>query len=158
MFASSKTIKGALPPASKDTLRKSHQKKRENRIKATNFFKVPAAILYNSFATGVDPVKLTFLIILFSHISLPTSRTFFWVVTILITPSGIPARRPSYPHIKHYLSERDKKANHTSARARQENGVSGGGLTTAVHPAARAAPSFRVIIADGKFHGVRMEL
>ena len=29
---------------------------------------------------------------------------------------------------------------------------------TAVHPAARAAPSFRVIIAEGKFHGVRMEL
>ena len=29
---------------------------------------------------------------------------------------------------------------------------------TAVQPAARAAPSFRVIIAEGKFHGVRMEL
>ena len=31
-------------------------------------------------------------------------------------------------------------------------------MITAVHPAARAAPSFRVIIADGKFHGVRMPL
>jgi len=29
---------------------------------------------------------------------------------------------------------------------------------TAVHPAARAAPSLRVIIADGKFHGVSIEL
>lgn len=31
-------------------------------------------------------------------------------------------------------------------------------MMTAVHPAARAAPSFRVIIADGKFHGVRIDL
>jgi hypothetical protein len=46
----------------------------------------------------------------------------------------------------------------TSTRARQENGVSGGGLITVVHPAARAAPSLRVIIADGKFHGVNIEL
>jgi hypothetical protein len=29
---------------------------------------------------------------------------------------------------------------------------------TAVHPAARAGPSFRVIIAEGKFHGVKMDL
>jgi len=42
--------------------------------------------------------------------------------------------------------------------ARAENGVSGGGLTTTVHPAARAAPIFLVIIADGKFHGVKMDL
>lgn len=47
---------------------------------------------------------------------------------------------------------------HTSVMARAENGVSGGGFTTAVHPAASAAPSFRVIIADGKFHGVRIDL
>lgn len=31
-------------------------------------------------------------------------------------------------------------------------------MITAVHPAARAAPSLRVIIADGKFHGVNIEL
>ena len=103
MLASSKTMKGALPPASKDTLhtqvqgfRKSRKKEKNRTWNKTNFFKVLAAILYNSFATGVDPVKLTFLTILFSHISLPTSRTFFWVVTILMTPSGIPARRLSY--------------------------------------------------------------
>ena len=29
---------------------------------------------------------------------------------------------------------------------------------TAVHPAARAAASLRVIMAEGKFHGVRIEL
>ena len=28
---------------------------------------------------------------------------------------------------------------------------------TVVQPAARAAPSLRVIIAEGKFHGVRIE-
>ena len=39
--------------------------------------------------------------------------------------------------------------------ARAENGVSGGGLITAVQP---AAPSLWVIIADGKFHGVMIEL
>jgi hypothetical protein len=47
---------------------------------------------------------------------------------------------------------------HTSASARAENGVSGGGLMTAVHPAANAAPSFRVIMAEGKFQGVKIEL
>jgi hypothetical protein len=47
---------------------------------------------------------------------------------------------------------------HTSTRARAEKGVSGGGLMTAVQPAARAAPSLRVIIAEGKFHGVSIEL
>ena len=45
-----------------------------------------------------------------------------------------------------------------SAIARAENGVSGGGLMTAVQPAAKAAPSFRVIIAEGKFHGVKIPL
>jgi len=29
---------------------------------------------------------------------------------------------------------------------------------TAVQPAARAAPSFLVIIAEGKFHGVKIDL
>ena len=29
---------------------------------------------------------------------------------------------------------------------------------TVVHPAASAAPTFRVIIAEGKFHGVRIDL
>ena len=42
--------------------------------------------------------------------------------------------------------------------ARAEKGVSGGGLITAVHPAAKAAPSLRVIMAEGKFQGVRIDL
>lgn len=46
----------------------------------------------------------------------------------------------------------------TSAKANEENGVSGGGLITVVQPAANAAASLRVIIAEGKFHGVKMEL
>ena len=46
----------------------------------------------------------------------------------------------------------------TSASARHVYGVSAAGLITAVHPAARAAPSFRVIMAEGKFHGVKIEL
>jgi hypothetical protein len=50
------------------------------------------------------------------------------------------------------------RKNHASVRARAENGVSGGGLMTTVQPAARAAPSFLVIMADGKFHGVKMDL
>jgi hypothetical protein len=50
-------------------------------------------------------------------------------------------------------SERD-----TSRSARAEKGVSGGGLMTAVHPAASAAASFRVIMADGKFQGVNIDL
>lgn len=38
--------------------------------------------------------------------------------------------------------------------ARQVNGVSLGGLMTTAHPAAIAGPTFRVIMAAGKFHGV----
>jgi hypothetical protein len=34
------------------------------------------------------------------------------------------------------------------------NGVWEAGLTTAVQPAAKAGPSFRVNMAAGKFHGV----
>lgn len=48
---------------------------------------------YKSLATGVEPVNVTFLTVLFSHISRPTTSTFFCVVTILMTPSGTPARR-----------------------------------------------------------------
>lgn len=46
----------------------------------------------------------------------------------------------------------------TSASASDEKGVSGGGLMTVVQPAASAAPILRVIMAEGKFHGVRIEL
>lgn len=40
----------------------------------------------------------------------------------------------------------------TSARASADSGVSSAGLTTTVQPAARAAPTFLVIMALGKFH------
>jgi hypothetical protein len=112
-------------------------------------------MLVNSLATAVDPVKDTFLTILLSHISLPTSPTFLWVVTTLITPSGTPARRESWDGQDTVDGSHGRR---TSTRAKQENGVSGGGFITAVQPAARAAPSFRVIMADGKFQGVKMEL
>jgi hypothetical protein len=38
--------------------------------------------------------------------------------------------------------------------ASAQKGVCDAGFTTAVHPAASAGPTFRVIIAMGKFHGV----
>ena len=41
-----------------------------------------------------------------------------------------------------------------SATANAEKGVWLAGLTTVVHPTARAAAHFRVIIEFGKFHGV----
>src|SRR3546814_4222352 len=40
------------------------------------------------------------------------------------------------------------------ASASAENGVSCAGLTTTAHPAANAAAALRVIMAEGKFHGV----
>ena len=60
--------------------------------KATYFLSVLAAMPYSIFATGVLPVKDTFLTAVFSHISRPTSLTFACVVTTLITPAGTPAR------------------------------------------------------------------
>ncbi len=42
----------------------------------------------------------------------------------------------------------------SSASASAENGVADAGLATTVQPAASAAPTLRVIIAFGKFHGV----
>ena len=42
----------------------------------------------------------------------------------------------------------------SSQRANAEKGVSGAGLMTIGHPAAKAGAAFRVIIAAGKFHGV----
>ena len=57
-------------------------------------------------------------------------------VTTLNTPAGRPARSPS------------------SASARAEKGVAEAGLSTMVQQAARAGPAFRVIMAEGKFHGV----
>ena len=57
-------------------------------------------------------------------------------VTTLITPAGMPTRSAS------------------TASANAESGVASAGFTTVVQPAASAGPSFRVIIASGKFQGV----
>ena len=62
----------------------------------SHFFIVVEAIPYRSFATGVLPVKEIFFTALLSQISLPTDTTFFCVVTMLITPSGKPARLASF--------------------------------------------------------------
>jgi hypothetical protein len=74
-------MKGALPPASMETLgihkRYSALTFGERKGTPVYFFMVDAAIPYNNFATGVDPVKLIFFTILFSQSSLPTSDTFF---------------------------------------------------------------------------------
>jgi len=64
---------------------------------STHFFIVLEAIPYRSLATGVLPVKEIFFTVLLSQISLPTGMTFFCVVTMLITPSGNPARFASFP-------------------------------------------------------------
>ena len=57
---------------------------------------------------------------------------------MLTTPAGAPARSRISP-IQSAV-----------------NGVSPGGLITAVQPAANAGPNLRVIMAAGKFHGVTM--
>ena len=57
-------------------------------------------------------------------------------VTTLTTPGGTPASVASRPN------------------SIAVSGVCEAGLTTWVQPAARAGPSLRVIIANGKFHGV----
>mmetsp|Transcript_14331 Transcript_14331/g.38675 ORF Transcript_14331/g.38675 Transcript_14331/m.38675 type:complete len:291 (+) Transcript_14331:332-1204(+) len=57
-------------------------------------------------------------------------------VTTLASPAGAPA------------------SSRSSSRARAERGVLSAGFTTAVHPAARAGATLRVIMALGKFHGV----
>ena len=79
---------------------------------------------------------------------------------MFITPSGTPARLANCPQRSY--CERGQllliREMQTSVMARHEYGVSGGGLMTAVQPAARAAPSLRVIMAEGKFHGVRIDL
>ena len=84
--------------------------------------------------TRVEPVKDSLRTVGFAVSSAPMAAG--RPVTMLITPAGIPARSASTP----------------SASA--ENGVNSDGLITTVQPAASAGPTFRVIIALGKFHGV----
>src|SRR6185437_1010932 len=86
------------------------------------------------FPTSVDPVKPTKRTAGCSHNTLPISEDL--PVRMLNTPLGTPAF----------------SANATSASAL--SGVSLAGLSTTVQPAASAGDTFRVIIEQGKFHGV----
>ena len=60
--------------------------------------------------------------------------------TTLTTPAGMPA------------------STHSSPMAIALSGVLLAGFTIIVQPAARAGPSLRVIMADGRFHGVMAAL
>lgn len=83
--------------------------------------------------------------------------------TTLNTPAGIPACSASCEvrhqqvrlRVKRDIGRKGGKRTLsvlTSARASADSGVSSAGLTTTVQPAARAAPTFLVIMALGKFH------
>ncbi len=116
--ASSKTMKGALPPSSIEVR-----------------FMVPAQQSATSFLpTSVEPVKVSLRTIGFEVSSSPIAPV--RPARTLITPAGIPARSAS------------------STIAKAESGVAVAGLHTVVQPAASAAPTLRVNMALGKFHGV----
>ena len=84
--------------------------------------------------TAVEPVKLSLRTSGLLVISWPISAA--GPVTTLNTPGGRPARSAR------------------RARASAEKGVRAAGLTTTGQPAARAGAALRVIIDEGKFHGV----
>src|SRR6202023_3985267 len=98
-----------------------------------NFLTVPAHCAINTFPISVEPVKETVRTIGLEVSSPPISLAA--PVSTLNTPFGTPARSAR------------------SAKARAENGVCDAGFTTTVHPAPKAGPTFRVIMAKGKFHG-----
>src|SRR5438105_3322869 len=98
------------------------------------FLTVPAHCAMRILPTSVDPVNEILRTVGFDVSSPPTSAA--GPVTTLSTPFGTPARSAR------------------AASASAENGVCEAGFDTTVHPAASAGPTFRVIIAIGKFHGV----
>ena len=92
-------MNGEFPPASSETLSGfvgQNTDGQSNTGLNPHFFIVLEASPYKSFATGVLPVNEIFFTVLFSHISLPIGITFFCVVTMLITPSGNPARLANF--------------------------------------------------------------
>ena len=99
-----------------------------------HFFTVAAACCNNRRPTRVEPVKDNALTLSLAQSTWETISGS--PVMTLNTPAGKPARSAS------------------SAKARAENGVSPAGLTSTVQPTASAAAALRVIIAQGKFHGV----
>ena len=84
---------------------------------------------------AVDPVKVS-LRTRGSRISGSITAPLREVVITLSTPSGSPASRM------------------IAASAYIDSGVCAAGFTSIVHPAATAGPILRVPIANGKFHGV----
>src|SRR5690242_13883309 len=84
--------------------------------------------------TSVDPVNESLRTVGFAHISPPIDGAS--PVITFSTPGGKPARSAS------------------AASPNAENGVASAGLMTTVQPAASAGDTLRVIIDDGKFHGV----
>ncbi len=85
----------------------------------------------NSLPTRVLPVKLTLWTNGLVQISLPTSATVVKLGMIWTTPGGMPASKARM------------------AMPPAERGVSPAGFQMVVHPAAMAAPAFRVIMAMG---------
>ena len=98
---------------------------------------VLAACSISSAPISVEPVKATIATSSEPVRTGPISRAS--PVTTLNTPLGKPARSAS------------------SASASADSGVSDAGLMTMGQPTARAGPHLRVIMADGKFHGVMHE-
>lgn len=159
MFASSKTIKGAFPPASKDTLTIISTSAQMNHRKDIDL------LLQSCWGETIEqfgnirwPSEADFLHnLILAHFSADLWDIFeCWNNiddTIRYPGSSTELRRQSINNESIAIGWR-----HTSASAKEEKGVSGGGLITTVQPAARAAPSFRVIIAEGKFHGVKIDL
>src|SRR5436309_11047206 len=99
-----------------------------------SFFTPPAACQYRILPTSVEPVK-------------PTKRTAGCSQSTLPIADELPVRMLNTP-----LGTPAFSASATSASA--VSGVSLAGLSTTVQPAASAGETFRVIIEQGKFHGV----
>ncbi|MNL37516.1 hypothetical protein D3C87_1596660 [compost metagenome] len=98
------------------------------------FFIEVAQAAVSIFPTAVEPVKVSFLTNGWRVRTEPIPAGA--PVTTLMTPFGIPA---SWDR---------------NASASAESGVTSDGFRTTVQPAASAGASFRVTMADGKFHGV----
>lgn len=91
------------------------------------------AALPMSLPTSVEPVKLTLWMRRWRTSGAPASIPV--PVTMLTTPGGNPASTISSPSIS------------------AVSGVCSAGLSTTVHPAASAGPSFQTAMSRGKFHG-----
>src|SRR5699024_6154670 len=86
------------------------------------------------FPTSVEPVNVIIRTALLESIASPISLEF--PVTRLTTPFGMPAR------------------SNILTTSIADSGVTVAGFKTTVQPAAKAGPTFRVIIEVGKFQGV----